>query len=205
MIIVGTILLTGFSYFDRFWFNPSGEAVEALNGSLIKGFVVKALVLPVSLRYVKDRLPKVLYEMRPSLVLGTGLAPATKELVVELASINRVSFQKDVDNYSVLYDLIMPNSPDLIHTTLPVSRIIEKCRIEEKLPIKPGFGTGLFLCNAVAYIIMKYGVEHNIPAGFIHVPPSSINMLRRETEHGVPLSEIVDSIRCIIEATLESG
>lgn len=201
---LGTVAITGFNYYDKYWFNPSGEAARMLDGSEIRGFTIKAFILPVSLRFVRERLPALLNDLKPSIAIGLGLAPSTRESIVELASINRVSFQKDVDNYSVLYDEIIPGSPTVVQSTLPIDRILQKCRLEKDLRIKPGFGAGLFLCNVAAYIIMKYGVDNNIPAGFIHIPPSTINMLRRETEHGVPLNEIIDSVKCVIEATIES-
>jgi len=198
-----TILITGFNYFDKYWFNPSGEVAKLLNDYEIWGFRVKSVVLPVSLKYVKQYLPMLLNDLKPLIAIGLGLAPLARECLVELASVNRASFQKDNENYCTLYEEILPDSPFVVSTTLPIYRILHKCRLEKGLPIKPGFGTGLFLCNAVAYILMKYGVDNNLPSGFIHIPPSTINMLRGETQHGVSLNEIVECVKCVIEATIE--
>jgi pyrrolidone-carboxylate peptidase len=51
---------------------------------------------------------------------------------------------------------------------------------------------------------MKYGVEKGVPAGFLHIPPSTVNLMRGETDYGVPLDTIVETVKCVLEVAVKS-
>jgi hypothetical protein len=68
-----TILLTGYSYYSKYWFNPSSEVARVLDKAVINGYRVVSRVLPVSFRVVVSELPRLLEEQKPRIALGLGL------------------------------------------------------------------------------------------------------------------------------------
>lgn len=196
------IVVTGFGYYGGYWNNPSGEIARLLDGVLINNFRVRGFVLPVSFNKARVILREILESFKPKLVLGLGLNPSTRMVDLELASVNKAFFtQPDVDGFTAKYIDVEGGGPSILYTTLPVEKILVECREKRLLPLRPSLSTGLFLCNTIAYIIMKYGVERNVPAGFLHIPPSTINQLRRETGFGLPLQDILDTVRCVLEVS----
>jgi pyroglutamyl-peptidase len=194
------IVITGFNYYSSYWNNPSGELARALDGSIINSYRVKGFVPTVSLKNAVSRMKEILSTTKPKLVIGMGLNPATRFVDIELVSVNQTYFtQPDVDGNIVRLQKILDTGPQIAYSTLPLEGIMRECSEKKSLPIKPSVSIGLYLCNVVAYMIMTYGVEKKIPAGFIHLPPTTINLLRRETEHGIPFSEILEAVKCIIE------
>jgi pyroglutamyl-peptidase len=201
-----TILLTGYSYYSKYWFNPSSEVASVLDGAVINGYRVVSRVFPVSFRVVVSELPRLLEELKPRIALGLGLDPRARQVQVELAAVNYVySEVSDVDGAKLNFREIVPGSPRVVYSTLPVREIVEKCGARRLLPVRPSLGTGLFLCNVAGYLLMKHGVEKGVPAGFLHIPPSTVNLMRGETDYGVPLDTIVETVKCILEVAVENS
>jgi pyroglutamyl-peptidase len=206
MVVVLKALVAGFSYYGGYWNNPSGEVARRLDGVVVEGLRVRGLVLPVSFRAVKAVLREALYTTRPIVVIGLGLNPVTHTVDVELVAVNRAFFtQPDIEGYVANYEAIDSEGPLVAYTTLPVQEILEECRVKRGLPVKPSLHTGLYLCNTAAYLIMRYGLESKALAGFIHLPPSTINYLRGETSHGIPLQELIESTECILEVSAKKA
>lgn len=200
---MGLVLVTGYDRYSGYTLNSSGEVAKFLNGDEVRGFRVVSYVFPVSLKVVKAQLPQLLADLRPDLVVGLGMSPTTRFVDVELASVNRVHFTiPDEDSYVAFFEEIVSGGPSVLHTTLPVSEIVSKCS-SGVLKVRPSLGTGLYLCNVAAYLIMKYGVENKRPAGFIHLPPSTNNLLRGETSHGYPIDELIEVVKCAIRVGLD--
>lgn len=197
-----TLLLTGFTFFDRYWHNPSGEIARRLDGAEINGYRVKSLILPVSYVKAKRMLLEHLEKEKPDAVIGLGLAPTAKSVNIELAAVNRAYFTSpDVDSYVARYVEILEGGYTIVFTTLPVERIVSKCS-STMPPVRPSLSTGLYLCNVVAYLAMNYGRKNEKLAGFLHIPPSTVNVLKGESEHGYPEDVILEAVKCVIEASL---
>ncbi|MCC6053303.1 MAG: hypothetical protein LM569_03800 [Desulfurococcaceae archaeon] len=200
-----TILLTGYSYYSKYWFNPSGEVARALDGAVINGYRVVSRVFPVSFRVVISELPRLLEELKPRVALGLGLDPRARQVQVELAAVNYAHSEvSDVDGTKLDFREIIPGDLRVVYSTLPVREVIEICGARRLLPVRPSLGTGLFLCNVAGYLLMKYGVEKGVPAGFLHIPPSTVNLMRGETDYGVPLGTIVETVKCVLEVAVKS-
>lgn len=198
------VLVTGFGYYGKYWFNPSGEVAQLLSGREVRGYTIVSHVMPVSIRVVRSELPRILEELSPRLIIGLGLAPEATELSLELAAVNAAYFPKgDIESYRADYEPVVEGGSFVAYTTLPIKHILSECRDKKLLPLRPSLSTGLYLCNAAAYIIMSYGLKHNALAGFVHVPPSTVNYLRGESSHGVPLTTIAEAVECIIDASLQ--
>ncbi len=57
---------------------------------------------------------------------------------VELAAVNYVySEVSDVDGAKLDFREIVPGSPRVVHSTLPVGEIVEKCGARRLLPVRP--------------------------------------------------------------------
>jgi pyroglutamyl-peptidase len=105
-----TILLTGYSSYSKYWFNPSSEVARVLDRAVINEYRVVSRVLPVSFRVVVSELPRLLEELKPRIALGLGLDPRARQVQVELAAVNYV--------YSEVSDVEGSSSGISPHTTI---------------------------------------------------------------------------------------
>jgi len=193
------ILLIGYSVFSGFQLNPSEEIVTRLDGANINGYSVKGLVLPVSYRYVQTTLPRMLEEERPDIALGIGLAPRATRPVIELVASNVASFRiRDEDGALVGYEYVAGNGLEAVRTTLPVSSVLDECRRRD-LNVAVGVSIGTYLCGIAGYYIMKYAETYRRIGGFIHIPPSTELAMRHGLRNYVPLSTLLETIKCVLE------
>ncbi len=198
------ILVTGFSYYGRYMFNPSEEVVRAIDGSTIGGLRVRGVVLPVSLRRAIDLLEKVLYERDYRMVLATGLNPRISKLIVELATVNVAHFEGlDEDKRRATLMYLDRSEVEALATRLPVERIYSRCVERLNLPITFSVAIGTYLCNAAGYMVTRYAKMRRIPGGFVHLPPHTDLAMRLGLGNYRSLREIIEAIRCIIEVSLE--
>ncbi len=198
------VLVTGFTWFNGFQHNPAEEVAEALNGRIIEGYRVRALILPVSLRAVRSMLRRALEELRPRLALGLGLDPSAREVRLELVAYNIACFREpDVDGHRAWLEPVDPEGPRAAATTLPVERIARRCE-EKGLKLKPSVSLGTYVCNAAAYTIMSYAEKHGAMGGFLHVPPCTELALRSKLENSMPLHEQIEIVETVIEESLKA-
>ncbi len=197
------ILLIAYSIFDHFQLNPAEETARRLASVTVNGLQVVSRIIPVSYNYVKNNLPRILEKEEPDIVIGLGLAPRARSVIIELASSNVASFtSRDIDGVRVDYEYINGvNELHVLPTRLPVDDIIKECHGKRGLNVRPGVSIGTYLCGVAGYIILEYAHRRGIPGGFVHIPPSTELALRHKLGYSMPLREIVESIRCIIEAT----
>jgi len=199
------ILLTGFSHYGIYYINPSMEIVQKLNGVVFNGFKVYGLVLPVSI----DKAPKILKDklriLKPDIVIGLGLAPRARNIIIELASANIAHFPdyKDVDGNTAWMKSFDHNNLNVLPTRLPIFKIMESCCKNKGFKISIGISIGTYLCNIVGYEILRYAHKNSLPGGFIHIPPSTDLALRLGLNNYMPLKEMLQAIKCILVTTIE--
>ncbi|MBR3098431.1 MAG: pyroglutamyl-peptidase I [Clostridia bacterium] len=177
-----TILVTAFEPFGGEKTNASFEAVRLLPEELC-GFVVRKELLPVVFGMAGEKVVSLVEELKPSLVLCTGVAGGRTAVTPEKIAVNwRQARIPDNEGNQPEAERIDPAGPDGIFSGLPVERIVEELR-EKGYPAEVSYTAGTYVCNDVFYLLMdhlrKTGLE--IPAGFIHVPPESV----------------LDSVRCV--------
>ena len=84
-----TVLLTGFEPFDQDGVNPSWEAVRQLDGVQLDDDVrIVARRLPCAFATASECLLQLISELRPAMVIATGLAPGRSEISIERVAIN---------------------------------------------------------------------------------------------------------------------
>ncbi len=199
------ILLIGFSNYRQYLWNPAETVAERLNGETIEGCTIFSHVLPVKLTSVKNTVPKLLKEIDPAVALGIGLSPGAKTLLLELTAVNYIYYEtSDEEGYTTHGEPIDPNGPKTLYTTLPVQQIIQKCHIEKQYPIKPSITIGTYLCNTLAYTILKWAHNKQRPGGFIHIPPDTNLAQKLNLNNYISINEIIQTIKCTLKTTLKT-
>ncbi len=199
------ILLTGFTYFLNYYYNPAEEVVEKLDGSVIKGYFVIGLKLPVSNKRAPKMLKNYLTKHSPDIVIGIGLAPTTNMVVLELVTTNIIHHEKpDIDGETSFTQFIDREPFKVIATRLPFREIMMKCRRIKQYPIRVGVSIGTYLCNHIGYLIMDYCWKNDKIGGFLHIPPHTRLGLRNRLPNYLSLDIIIDTVKCVIETSIET-
>jgi len=200
------ILLTGFTYYGSYYYNPSEEAIEVFNETIfMKKYRVVGVKLPVSHSRASKLLMRYLEKYKPDLVIGLGLSPRIRELVLELVATNIVHHETpDIDGETKWIEYIEGEELKVLHTRLPYKVILKECRKKRSLPITINTSIGQYLCNHIAYLIHKYSWKKHKIGGFIHIPPHTRLALRNKLTNYQPFNTITDTLKCIIETTLNT-
>lgn len=189
------VLVTGFEPFGGETINPSWEAVKELPDKIENAEIIKHQ-LPVTFKGVKEKLPKIIDEIEPNVVILTGQAGGRVNITVERVAINVMDARmEDNEGYKPEDEPIFENAPAAYFATIPVKRIVNALR-ENKIPAMVSNSAGTYVCNTAMYTALHHiaikGLEAK--AGFIHVPyipeqvlekpqPSmSIEMIRKAIE-----------------------
>ena len=158
------ILLTGFEPWAEWSSNPSGGVAESLDGTSIGGCEVVSAVLPVVHGADIDRVASLISEHEPVAVVCLGLHGSASALHVERVGINL----KVIDGADYP---IVEGGPDAYFSTLPTRDMVQRME-DVKVPARLTYSAGTFLCNHIMYSVLHLVAEDDLPAGFIHVPPT---------------------------------
>ena len=165
-------LVTGFEPWGREKYNPTEDVAKALDGKTVYGVKIYGYVLPVSFRKVMSLVPKLIDEVRPQIVVHTGLAPGASSIRIERVAVNLMDAKiKDNDGFKPRDETINPEGPAAYFSTLPTRKIFERMR-KSKIPSVLSYTAGTFVCNCTFYTSLDYISRNglNTIAGFIHVP-----------------------------------
>ena len=176
------ILLTGFGPFAKERVNPSGRAVTKLNGESILGVKIVGVELPVVFREAGNLLIEKIDEEKPIAVISTCVAAGRPEINVERVAINVMDAINTPDHKGVKPkdEPISKNGPADYFATLPF-RVIISDLTKAGIPAALSNSAGTHLCNYSMYV----GLHHldksglRIPAGFIHVPQTPDQTVKR--------------------------
>ncbi|HIH72413.1 MAG TPA: pyroglutamyl-peptidase I [Thermococcaceae archaeon] len=189
------VLVTGFEPFGGETINPSWEAVKELPDKIENAEIIKHQ-LPVTFKGVKEKLPKIIEDVRPDVVVLTGQAGGRVNITVERVAINVMDARmEDNEGYKPEDEPIFEDAPAAYFATIPVKRIVNALR-ENKIPAMVSNSAGTYVCNTAMYTALHYIAINGLEAkaGFIHVPyipeqvlekpqPSmSIEMIRKAIE-----------------------
>lgn len=194
------VLMTGFEPFAGNGFNPSWEAVNALQAP--KGVEIRKLRLPVVYQKAPALLVETMRTWVPDAVICVGLADGRSEITPERIAVN-VMDETIPDNEGVFPhgDPIDPDGPAAYMTRLPIHRITERLQ-EAGIPARISNTAGVYVCNNLMYGLLRAIAEEpllrDVKGGFIHVPatkemelPASVPVL--------PLETLVEALHIAVE------
>lgn len=166
-----TVLLMGFEPFDQDQVNPSWEAVRQLDGVLLGVDVqIVARRLPCAFATVGDYLAQWVSELRPTMVIATGLGPGRSDISIERVAIN-VNDARIPDNLGEqpVDTPVVEGGPAAYFSTLPIKAMVKGVR-EVGIAASVSQTAGTFVCNQVFYLLQHALVGTAVRSGFIHVP-----------------------------------
>ncbi|EHR79487.1 pyrrolidone-carboxylate peptidase [Thermococcus litoralis DSM 5473] len=198
------ILATGFEPFGGEKINPSWEAVKELPEKIGNAEIIKHQ-LPVSFKGVKEKLPKIIEDVRPDVVVLTGQAGGRVNITVERVAINVMDARmEDNEGYKPEDEPIFEDAPAAYFATVPVKRIVNALR-ENKIPAMVSNSAGTYVCNTAMYIALHYIAINGLEAkaGFIHVPYIPEQVLEKP-QPSMSLEMIRKAIEIAIKESIKS-
>ncbi|MBY8947164.1 pyroglutamyl-peptidase I [Pseudomonas sp. SH10-3B] len=165
-----TVLLTGFEPFDQDVVNPSWEAVRQLDGVQLDDDVqIVARRLPCAFATAGECLVQLISELRPAMVIATGLAPGRSEISIERVAIN-INDARIPDNLGAqpIDTAVVVGGPAAYFSTLPIKAMAKAVR-EAGIAVSVSQTAGTFVCNQVFYRLQHELAGSGVRSGFIHV------------------------------------
>jgi pyroglutamyl-peptidase len=168
------ILVTGFEPFGGHPSNPSEEIAKSVDGRVVGGHTVRAVILPVHHIEAARAAARLLREHDPLAVLHVGLAAGRARLALERVAVNVMDYEvADNAGYQALGEPCVPGGPAAYLSTLPLLAILEALA-GEGIPAYLSNTAGTYLCNQTLYATLHAVSTENrrALAGFLHVPLS---------------------------------
>lgn len=168
------VLVTGFGPFPGVSENPSALAVEEVTrradsgelGASLPGVELVTQVLDVELTRIGPRIQELVAELRPDLVLCTGVDAGAECLTVERVAINLIDARVvDAAGNQPTDVPVIEGGPDGLFATIPV-KAVNRAINDAGIPSVLSLSAGTYGCNEAMYAAVHTGV----PAGFVHVP-----------------------------------
>ncbi|WP_395606539.1 pyroglutamyl-peptidase I [Pseudomonas sp. B22129] len=200
-----TVLLTGFEPFDKDPINPSWEAVRRLDGvQLSEDAQIVARQLPCAFATVGACLTQMIDELRPTMVIATGLGPGRSAISVERVAIN-VNDARIPDNLGEqpVDTPVLADGPAAYFSTLPIKAMVKAVH-EAGIAASVSQTAGTFVCNQVFYLLQHALAGTGVRSGFIHVP----YLPEQVVDTGQPsmaLLTMVEGLRVAVCAAWETG
>lgn len=185
------VLLTGFEPFDKAAVNPSWEAVRQLDGvQLCEGVQMVSRCLPCAFATAAQTLLQFINDLRPAMVIATGLGPGRSDISIERVAIN-VNDARIPDNLGAqpIDIAVVDGGPAAYFSTLPIKAMVKAVR-EAGIAASVSQTAGTFVCNQVFYRLQHALVGTGVRSGFIHVPG-----LPDAGKPSMALSTIVEGLR----------
>ena len=203
------VLVTGFEPFEQDAVNPSWEVARALHGWHHAGAEVHAVQLPCVFGRTIEALDAALADVRPTLVVGLGLAGGRADWTPERVAIN-VDDARIPDNAGgrPIDAPVVAGGPAGYFSTLPIKAIVHALRAAG-VPASVSQTAGTFVCNHVFYALMHRLAT--VPAlagargGFVHVPLLPAQAAQRPGQPSMALATQVEALRVLLRTALAGG
>lgn len=193
------VLLTGFEPFDHDPVNPSWEAVRLLDGVQLDDDVqVVARQLPCAFATAGECLAALIGELRPVMVIATGLGPGRSDISIERVAIN-LNDARIPDNLGEqpIDTAVVEDGPAAYFTTLPIKAMVKAVR-EAGIAASVSHTAGTFVCNQVFYRLQHALLGSGVRSGFIHVPHLP-NQDAGSAYPSMALTTLVDGLRVAVQ------
>jgi pyroglutamyl-peptidase len=200
-----TILLTGYTPFDRFELNPSHLIATALDGKKFgEDWIVVGKSLEVDFKQMPILLNQWWDEYNPAMVLGLGLAYGTPAIRLERFGHNWLEINSPDNAGNICAgEPIIASAPEAYQTNLPVKELATVL-INEGIPAYTSDSAGTHLCNMFLYTALhRTNQTTETPktlSGFVHLPamPQLVAQMSLKDKNNVTISSM--SIEVMQEA-----
>lgn len=154
------ILVTAFEPYGGNDTNISQKVLDAIQADVAK------LLLPVSFRRAPEVLNEAINQFQPGVIIAMGQATEGDKIRLERLAINMMDSAKgDNDGYIPDEEIICPEAPLALKTTLPVKPLCADC-INAGLPTIVSSSAGLYVCNRIYFEALR----HTTNSLFVHIP-----------------------------------
>lgn len=154
------ILVTAFEPYGGNDTNISQKVLDAIPTDVAK------LLLPVSFRRAPEVLNEAINQFQPGVIIAMGQAAEGDKIRLERLAINMMDSAKgDNDGYIPDEEIICPEAPLALKTTLPVKPLCADC-INAGLPTIVSSSAGLYVCNRIYFEALR----HTTNSLFVHIP-----------------------------------
>jgi pyroglutamyl-peptidase len=191
------ILLTAFEPFDGTGMNASLAGCRSFLERFEGRFDLRFAVLPVA--YGPDVLAveSALEESAPDLLLHTGQAGGSSALRVERIAVNVRYATHQLGPEPRPQQLIEPEGPAALFSTLDVDRAVEAIRAAGLSSVVSNHA-GIYLCNHALYRSLRRAQLHSQATriGFLHVP--QLPEQRPSSPETLPAHRIGDAIHALL-------
>jgi pyroglutamyl-peptidase len=168
-----TLLLTGFEPFlDRDGKlvdpNPSGDVARALRGRRVAAYRALGVVLPVTYDAVSARIPHLLTEHTPSLVVAMGAGRRGRVAIEQVAANLVTSDRPDNAGRAPTGEPLSPGGPTALRARVDATALAARLASPE-LSVEASTDAGGYVCNA-AYYALLHALDDSALACFVHLP-----------------------------------
>ncbi|MET0290574.1 MAG: pyroglutamyl-peptidase I [Pseudoxanthomonas sp.] len=197
------VLITGFEPFGADPSNPSWEAARQLDGETIAGHRVHARRLPVTFRGSRPVLENAIAELRPRLVICTGLSGGRARVSIERVAINVIDARIPDNAGDQPVDApVQASGPAAYFSTLPIKAMLAALQAEE-IPAEISQTAGTYVCNQIFYDLRHLLRRHrSVRAGFIHVPYSPELAAAHPGAPSLPVDVVAQALRTCLDVGL---
>ena len=190
------VLVTGFGPFGHHRINASWEAVKKLREKGVsfpdgKQVKMECREIPVVYKAVKEVVPELWKEIKPSLCVHVGVSPY-ECVKIELFGRNLNYTLPDVDGCCPESHRCVEDGPQQLKTSVNLSTCISKVMSKQKdVFITDSSDAGRYLCDFIYYTSLFHG---DAPVIFVHVPP--LDQPYSVGQLAVGLKVIIETILC---------
>lgn len=162
---MSVLLLMGFGPFGEVRDNPSSRLVAALDGERLQSGLVRGLPMDVSYQRCVEQTVAALHQLRPSLLLGVGVAVGRGVPMLELIGYN--------DVVKGIFDVDGASPAALEADGPPLRRSTWRPEGAERHGFRWSEDAGRYVCNAWLYRCLGI-TEGRTPTAFLHLPAAGL-------------------------------
>ncbi|KFI68275.1 pyroglutamyl-peptidase I [Bifidobacterium magnum] len=161
---------------------------------------IHSVMLEVSFTKAWPLLRETIEQVKPQIVIATGLKRASRGILLERCAENKKDTSRpDADNIIPTRPKIDENGPAAYWTGLPLRAILQAFTADH-IPATLSSDAGTFVCNALFYRLQDWMTHHDhMLAGFVNLP--LINE-QPHPQHGLPLRSQVTAVQDMVRETV---
>ncbi|WP_018143380.1 pyroglutamyl-peptidase I [Alloscardovia criceti] len=198
------VVVCGFEKYEGVEQNPSRLVAETLADegiSLDNATVsITCVLLPLSFAHAWPTLKAALDQVKPHMVLASGLKTHARTIALERCATNIIDASRpDADNVQPKDTRILESGPAAYWTGLPLRAVSEQFAAHD-IPVTFSSDAGTFVCNSLFYELLDWSShQENAYAGFVSFPHVEKQVGYTQ---GMKLYVMVNAARDIITTTL---